>query len=77
MAEQPEQIDGTHYQTKVQHWDWAQYLPYLEGNCTKYIGRHFEKNGLVDIQKALSFIDKIVRKWYGKRLVWKLIDLDE
>lgn len=67
------QEGGEHYQTPVQHWDWAQYLGYLEGCATKYFGRHLVKGGLVDIKKGLSFVDKIVRKHYGCQLKWEFV----
>lgn len=69
------QIDGTHYKTKPgepQHWDWAADMPYLEGRCTAYIARHQDKKGLVDIKKALHFIQKIIERRYGKVLVWHI-----
>ena len=69
----PEQVGGEHYKAPVQHWDWAQYIGYLEGCATKYIGRHELKNGLEDIRKGLTFIDKICRKYYGVRLKWELV----
>lgn len=71
------QVGGEHYQTPVQHWDWAQYIGYLEGCATKYIGRHLDKNGLEDIQKAITFIDKILRKNYGMRIQVNFYKLEE
>jgi len=72
-----EQEGGVHYEgTPIQHWDWAQYIGYLEGCATKYIGRHENKNGLEDIRKSLSYVDKILRKVYGCRLRWCIEKLD-
>jgi hypothetical protein len=63
VAANDKQVGGEHYQdTPVQHWDWAQYLPYLEGCATKYIARHKDKNKLQDIEKALHFIAKILER---------------
>lgn len=70
---QPEQVGGDHYQAPVQHWDWAQYIGYLEGCATKYFGRHADKKGMVDIEKGLSFVDKICRKCYGCQLKWEFV----
>lgn len=61
------QIDGTHYATGgVQHWDYViQVLNgrYLEGNITKYVARCYKKNGLLDVQKALHYCDKLLETY--------------
>ena len=64
------EVRGNHYVTKnsVEHWDWAVNLPYLEGSASKYIGRHQDKNGLEDIRKSLTFIQKICEERYGARM---------
>lgn len=58
-----EQVGGDHYGEKDtwQHWDFASQteLGYLEGCATKYIGRWRKKGGKADLQKALSYIQKI------------------
>ena len=77
MAANDKQVGGDHYMTPVQHWDWAQYLPYLEGCATKYIGRHAEKNGRQDLEKALHFISKIIERDYNVELVWKIKPTDK
>lgn len=65
------QVGGDHYKKgAVQHWDWAQNLPYLEGNATKYIGRHMDKNGLADLEKAMHYIQKIAEEQYGVNIRW-------
>ena len=54
------QIGGSHYRKgKVQHWDWAENIPYLEGCATKYIGRWRDKEGLKDLLKGLHYLQKI------------------
>ena len=42
------QVDGTHYQTEIQPWDFieANSLTFLEGNVIKYVCRHRAKNGV-------------------------------
>lgn len=77
MGADVKQVGGSHYRTDngVQHWDWAENLGYLEGCATKYIGRHTEKEGLVAIKKALTYIQKIVWRHYNVKLTWS-IDLD-
>lgn len=65
MSANDRQLGGTHYQQgKIQHWDWAANLRYLEGNATKYLARHREKGGALDIAKALHYIEKIVELDY-------------
>lgn len=57
------QVGGTHYEAEYQHWDWAAdtRLGYLEGNATKYLGRHRKKNGKQDLEKALSYVEKMIQ----------------
>ena len=78
MGSNDKQIGGKHYKPKlnnVQHWDWACNLGYLEGNATKYIGRHDQKNGIVDIEKALHLIEKILEVHYDAKLHWGISKL--
>lgn len=57
-----EQVGGSHYQAPYQHWDWCAEtgLGYLEGNATKYLGRHRKKHGVEDLEKALSYVKKLL-----------------
>lgn len=54
------QIGGTHYGTGYGHWDYCKDLnvPYLLGCATKYLVRWRDKNGIEDLRKALSYLDK-------------------
>jgi len=55
------QFGGDHYKgQKVEHWDYAHELPYLEGTATKYIARHAKKNKLQDLLKAGHYLRKII-----------------
>jgi hypothetical protein len=56
------QVGGNHYASVYQHWDWAAdtKMGYLEGNATKYLSRWRKKNGLEDLKKARSYVDKII-----------------
>ena len=73
MAANEDQIGGQHYKTPVEHWDWAQYLPYLEGVATKYIGRHMKKGKEQDLRKAMHFIEKIYERDYPEiKLEWSV-----
>jgi hypothetical protein len=58
------QIGGDHYARggTLQHWDFVveNGLSYLEGNVTKYVCRHRNKNGLQDLQKAEHYMQKLL-----------------
>lgn len=60
--DQIEQVGGTHYQSKYQHWDWCAdtAIGYLEGNATKYLARWRKKGGKQDLEKALSYVKKVL-----------------
>jgi len=62
MSANDRQIGGSHYQTKIQPWDFivANNLGYLEGNIVKYISRYKKKNGLEDLYKAQQYLDKLI-----------------
>lgn len=64
-----EQVGGTHYGTKYGHWDYCMdaQIEYLPGCATKYIYRWDKKNGIIDLQKALSFVDKMMTGALGDR----------
>lgn len=56
------QVAGTHYQAGFQHWDLVHRLGlgYFEGQVTKYVTRHRNKNGRQDAEKALHFLEKLM-----------------
>lgn len=56
------QVGGTHYRSSYGHWDWVHRLGmnYLEGNATKYVVRHRNKNGEEDLKKAVHYLSKIL-----------------
>lgn len=56
------QVGGDHYQSELQHWDFieANRLPYSIGCATKYLQRWREKDGVKDLRKAISYLDKAV-----------------
>ena len=65
MSANEKQIGGGHYKgRKIQHWDYAAQLPYLEGLATKYIDRHARKGGREDLQKAIHTIEKMIEEYY-------------
>jgi len=62
------QVGGDHYSAEYQHWDWVPEtgLGYLEASATAYIARYMKKDGLKDLEKAMSFINKIIVSKYLK-----------
>lgn len=56
------QVGGSHYGTKYGHWDYCKEAdtPYLEGHATKYLVRWRKKGGIQDLEKSLSFVEKIM-----------------
>lgn len=60
----PKQIGGNHYEADYQHWDlcFDCQIPYLEGCATKYISRWWKKGGFQDLEKAESYLLKIIDK---------------
>lgn len=56
------QEGGDHYQNDYQHWDWVidAGLGYLEGCATKYVSRWQKKNGLQDLLKAKTYVQKMI-----------------
>lgn len=70
-----EQVGGTHYQVKeggLQHWDYCvcTNVPYLEGVASKYLVRWRDKNGVEDLKKAQTYVQKrlaFYRQGYPER----------
>lgn len=65
MGANNQQVGGSHYASRIQHWDMAVAcrLGYFEGQITKYLYRWRKKNGLEDLDKALHFLDKLIENW--------------
>ena len=57
-----EQIGGTHYKTKYEHWDYVLDvgLDYFGGQLTRYVSRWRKKDGVQDLRKALHYINKMI-----------------
>ena len=68
------QVDGTHYRTEYQVWDFVENngLGGLEHAIIKYICRWREKgDGIVDLQKAIHYIDKLIELHLNRHRVPK------
>ena len=63
-----QQVDGNHYQTEIQPWDFieANKLTFIEGNIVKYVSRHRKKNGVRDLMKAKHYLEKLIEIETGK-----------
>jgi len=62
MSANEKQVDGTHYKSTIECWDYilANNIGYLEGTAIKYLTRWRKKGGLNDIKKAIHFLEKLV-----------------
>src|SRR5271170_6600178 len=70
------QVGGTHYSDvsgtcphcggEIQHWDLYARQPYLESQVARYTLRWRAKEGMKDLLKALSFLQKLIA-WAERR----------
>ncbi|MCH9735841.1 MAG: DUF3310 domain-containing protein [Actinomycetia bacterium] len=60
MSNYVKQVGGSHYEKEFQHWDFVTYdnVPYLLAVATKYIDRWRKKNGLQDLEKSITYLEK-------------------
>lgn len=65
MSTKVEQVGGTHYNAEYEHWDWVVDIgmTYLPATATKYLTRWRKKNGLQDLMKAQTYLEKLVLTW--------------
>ena len=70
MSANEKQVDGEHYQTEIQPWDFieANRLTFIEGNIVKYVCRHRQKNGVRDLKKAQHYLEKLIEIEQSKPL---------
>lgn len=57
------QVGGEHYKSlPIQPVEFihANRLPFIEGNCVKYLCRWREKGGLRDLEKVRHYIDLLI-----------------
>lgn len=70
MSANDRQVGGSHYNSKIQHWDMA-YCEfgkgYFAGQVTKYVTRWRKKNGIQDLQKAEHFLQKLIELEQSER----------
>ena len=61
------QIDGNHYKDMAiqpLEYIYKNNIPYLEGNAIKYISRHKNKHGIIDLRKAKHYLELIAELEY-------------
>ncbi len=66
VAEGRKQVGGDHYSIMpVQPIDYIvkNNIPYREANAIKYITRHRNKNGAQDIEKAIHYLEMILKEY--------------
>lgn len=57
------QVEGSHYKTcAIQPVEFihANNLPFIEGNCIKYLVRWRDKGGIKDLEKVKHYIDLLI-----------------
>jgi len=62
------QIGGSHYKdVPIQPVEFihANSLPFIEGNCIKYLTRHREKGREQDVRKVIHYCQLLLKLEYG------------
>ena len=57
------QVDGDHYKKlpiQVVEFNFANSIPYMEGNAIKYLVRWRDKGGIKDLEKAKHYIELLI-----------------
>ena len=68
MTALSEQVGGDHYKrTLIQPIEFihANRVPFIEGNCIKYLMRHREKGREEDIRKVIHYCRILLKLEYG------------
>ncbi len=69
MRHQSSMVNPGHYKNlKIEPWDYilANGIGYMEGSAIKYLSRWKEKGGVVDLQKAKAFIERLIEEQVQK-----------
>lgn len=61
MSANDNQVGGTHYKARYEHWDFIEDvgMGYKEAQVVKYVTRHGRKGGIQDLEKAMHFLQKM------------------
>lgn len=73
MADKPKALDvqvgGNHYkQWPIQPVEFvhANNVPFIEGNCIKYLMRHRDRGGAADIRKVIHYCELLLQLEYNE-----------
>lgn len=64
------QEGGSHYKEmtiQLIEFITANNIPFMEGNCIKYLCRHRSKNGAEDIKKVIHYCELMLQLYYGSK----------
>lgn len=63
------QVGGDHYKASQQHWDLMEEydISYLEATASKYVVRWRKKDGVKDLRKSVSYIDRTLEEGRAAR----------
>lgn len=67
MSATEKQIGGNHYKKYViqpTEFIYKNNVPFIEGNIIKYTLRHREKNGRQDLEKAIHYLELLIKFEY-------------
>ena len=68
MTALSEQVGGDHYKRNLIQpieFIYANRVPFIEGNCIKYLMRHREKGREEDIRKVIHYCRILLKLEYG------------
>ena len=59
---QSTEIRPNHYNQGIECWDYivSHNMDFLTGNVIKYVTRYKDKNGIEDLYKALTYLNKLI-----------------
>lgn len=66
------QEGGSHYkEMTIQPIEFiiANNIPFMEGNCIKYLCRHRSKKGAEDIKKVIHYCELMLQLYYKEEIV--------
>lgn len=66
-------MNGHYKKLNIEPTDYihANGLGFIEGNVIKYVTRHKEKGGKLDLEKAIDYLRTLIEKEYGHEGYYK------
>ena len=68
-------LSPLHYRTgAIEPWDFitSHNMSFLEGNVVKYLTRYKHKDGVLDLKKARTYLDKLIKETEQLEQIQKL-----